>query len=149
MMQDVPITAQRDGLVLTTDRRRIDVGAALALLHATYWAKALTRDSLALAMEHSICFGILDGETLIGFARIVTDLVTYAYWSDVVIAEPYRGRGIGMWLAREMLGHPQLQTLRRVALITRDAASLYARVGFGEGSGAFTYMEYKRSPSGA
>ena len=144
-MRDVPITIERDGLTLTTDRRRIDVAAALALLHTTYWATALTHDSLALAMEHSICFGVLDGATLIGFARIVTDLVTYAYWSDVVVAERFRGRGIGLWLSREMLAHPQLQTLRRVALITRDAASLYAEIGFTEGSGPFIYMEHRET----
>jgi hypothetical protein len=42
-----------------------------------------------------------------------------------------------------MLAHPELQTLRRVALLTRDAASLYAEMGFSRGPGSLIYMERK------
>ena len=50
---------------ITTDRSRIDVDAALALLRQTYWATEMSRDTLAKAMAHSLCFGILRGEKLI------------------------------------------------------------------------------------
>jgi hypothetical protein len=40
-----------------------------------------------------------------------------------------------------MLAHPGLQDLRRVTLLTRDAASLYALVGFSAGAGELVYME--------
>src|SRR2546422_10614500 len=51
--------------------------------------------SLARALQNSICFAVFDGPTLIAFGRAVTDLATYAYWTDVVVAESHRGRGIG------------------------------------------------------
>jgi hypothetical protein len=44
-----------------------------------------------------------------------------------------------------MLAHPGLQGLRRVALLTRDAAALYAGIGFTEGPGTRIYME-RRAP---
>jgi ribosomal protein S18 acetylase RimI-like enzyme len=72
-------------------------------------------------------------------------MATYAYWTDVVIAEAYRGRGLGRWLSECMLGHPDLQRLRRVALLTRDAQELYVRVGFTVGSEPLIYMEHRAS----
>jgi hypothetical protein len=45
-----------------------------------------------------------------------------------------------------MLAHPELQGVRRVALLTRDAADRYAKIGFAEGAGRLIYME--RKPAG-
>jgi GNAT superfamily N-acetyltransferase len=140
-MDDAPIEFRRGEFVITTDRGRMGTDAALALLHTTFWARDMKRDVLARAMANSVCFGLLERETLIGFGRAVTDLATYAYWTDVVIAEPYRARGLGSWLSECMLAHPGLQGLRRVALLTRDAANLYTGVGFTVGPGSLIYME--------
>lgn len=140
-MNDAPIEFRRGEFVITTDRRRMEPDAALALLHTTFWASDMKREVLARAMANSVCFGLLEGKTLIGFGRAVTDLATYAYWTDVVIAPGYRGRGLGTWLSQCMLAHPGLQGLRRVALLTRDAAELYAGVGFTVGPGSLVYME--------
>jgi GNAT superfamily N-acetyltransferase len=140
-MDDAPIEFRRGEFVITTDRSRMETEAALALLHTTYWAREMKREVLARAMANSVCFGVLKWQTLIGFGRAVTDLATYAYWTDVVIAEAYRGRGLGGWLSECMLAHPDLQGLRRVALLTRDAAGLYAGIGFTLGPGSLIYME--------
>jgi len=142
-MQDVPIEVRRGTLCLSTDRQRLDQSAVLALLRTTPWGGSLTPALLARAIENSICFAVFDGHTLIAFARAVTDLATYAYWTDVVVAESYRKRGIGRWLSETMLAHPELQGLRRVSLVTRDAAALYAQLGFTPSSGSLTYMEYR------
>lgn len=142
-MQDVPIEARRGTLSLSTDRRRLDHAAVLALLRTTDWAGSLTPEVLARAIDNSVCFAVFDGPTLIAFGRAVTDLATYAYWTDVVVAQAYRGQGIGRWLADTMLAHPELQGLRRVSLLTRDAAPLYARLGFTPGAGSLTYMEHR------
>jgi len=103
---------------------------------------------LARAIENSVCFAVFDGQTLIAFGRAITDLATYAYWTDVVVAEAYRRQGIGRWLSETMLAHPQLQGLRRVSLLTRDAASLYTQLGFTQSAGSLTYMEHRDRDSG-
>ena len=146
-MQDAPIEVRRGTLCLSTDRRRLDHSAVLALLRTTAWGGSLTPAILARAIENSICFAVFDGQTLIAFARAVTDLATYAYWTDVVVAERHRKRGIGRWLSETMLSHPQLQGLRRVSLVTRDATGLYAELGFTRGSGSLTHMEYREQES--
>lgn len=143
-MRDLPVEFRRDSLVVSTERSRIDPDAVLALLHTTFWARGMTRDVLVRAIANSVNFALLDQTTLLGFGRAVTDLATYAYWTDVVIAPTHRGRGLGRWLSDCMLAHPELQGFRRVALLTRDAAGLYARIGFTEGAAELVYMELRR-----
>jgi N-acetylglutamate synthase-like GNAT family acetyltransferase len=126
---------------ITTDPSRIDIDAALALLRQTYWASEMPRETLAKAIEHSLCFGMLSDNTLVGLARVVTDRATFAYLTDVVIEPSLRGRGLAHRLMEEILAHPDLQGLRRFALITGDAMRLYEEFGFSAGSGTLTYME--------
>ncbi len=126
---------------ITTDRARLDVDAALALLHHTPWARRMTRTELVTAMQHSLCFGLLQGDRLAGFARVITDRATFAYLTDVVIAEDVRGKGLGQALIRVIVAHPDLQGLRRFALLTADAVALYEGLGFQVGAGELTYME--------
>ncbi len=140
-MDDRPIEVRRGALVLSTDRRRLDPVAVIALLRTTDWARSITPDIVARAIENSVCFGVSDGPALVAFGRAITDLATFAYWSDIVVAETNRGRGIGRWLSETMLSHPELQGFRRVSLLTLDAAPLYAKLGFTPGAGALTYME--------
>jgi ribosomal protein S18 acetylase RimI-like enzyme len=142
-MRDLPVEFRRDSLVVSTDRSRIDPDAVLALLHTTFWASGMRRGVLVRAIANSISFVLLDDNTLVGFGRAVTDLATYAYWTDVVIAPTHRGRGLGRWLSECMLAHPELQGLRRVALLTREAAGLYAGIGFTTGPGELIYMELR------
>jgi ribosomal protein S18 acetylase RimI-like enzyme len=141
MLEDRPVTWARERFHVTTDRRVIPLDQALALLREMYWAKNLTADALERASRNSVCFAVLDGAKLIGFARAITDLTTYAYLSDVVIAERHRDKGLGEWLVRCIIEHPDLQGLRRIALLTRDAAEFYERLGFKRGSGERNYLE--------
>jgi N-acetylglutamate synthase-like GNAT family acetyltransferase len=142
-MDDSPIEVRRGQVVISTDRTRIDPDAALALLRATFWGTGMSLETLTRAIANSICFGVYRDGELIGLGRVVTDLATYAYWTDVVISPTHRGRGLGRWLSECMLGHPELQSLRRVTLLTRDAADLYTQIGFSEGPGPLIYMEYR------
>lgn len=144
-MSDPPVEWRRGEFSVSTDRSRINHSAALALLHATFWAAGMDSAVLARAIANSVSFGVYDGEVLVGFGRAVTDLATYAYWTDVVIAHQYRGQGLGRWLSECMLAHPDLQRLRRVALLTRDAEALYAGLGFTVGPGPLIYMEHRSS----
>lgn len=145
---------RRDTFVITTDPARIDPAAVHGFLRTTYWASEIPEDIVRRSMEHSLCFGLLapDG-ALVGFARAVTDRATFAYLCDVFIAEGHRGRGLGDWLVQCVLEHPDLQGLRRMGLVTRDAHGLYARHGFAALGRPERHMErldqdvYKRAAS--
>lgn len=81
-------------------------------------------------MRSSICFGVFEGEKQVGFARVVSDRTTFAYVCDVFVLESHQGKGLGTWLMQCVVRHPELQGLRRWHLTTRDAHSLYRKVGF-------------------
>ena len=144
-MSDPPVEWRRGEFIVSTDRSRIDQNAALALLRTTFWAAGMDPAVLTRAIANSVCLGVYHREVLVGFGRVVTDLSTYAYWTDVVMADRYRGQGLGRWLSECMLAHPDLQRLRRVALLTRDTEALYAGVGFTVGPGPLIYMEHRGS----
>jgi GNAT superfamily N-acetyltransferase len=73
---------------------------------------------------------LLEEDTQIGFARVVTDCATLAYLADVFVLPEYRGAGLGKWLIECVMSHPDLQGLRRWVLGTRDAHGLYQKFGF-------------------
>lgn len=140
-MDDRPIEWHRDGYTISTSRERLEPGRILALLRVTHWGGGLTLAVLERALAYSVCFGVYRAAELVGFGRVVTDLATYGYLTDVVIAPEHRGLGLGAWLTQCILTHPELQGFRRLALLTRDAERLYARAGFSAGPGPMVYME--------
>jgi GNAT superfamily N-acetyltransferase len=119
-------------VVISTDKARLDLGAIHGFLTSAYWARGVSRETVARAVEHSLCFGAYEGRRQVGFARVISDRATFAYVSDVFVLESHRGRGIGKALMGAIAGHPELQGLRRWVLFTRDAHDLYRQYGFGE-----------------
>ncbi len=148
-MNDHVVEQQREALTLSTDRARLDVDAVLAMLRAAHWGAAVTRPILERSIENSVCVGVYEGGCQLGFARAVTDLATYAYLTDVTVETTARGRGIGSWMIETLVGHPDLQGLRRMTLFTRDAQRLYERFGFSTEMPASTYMERRPKPGAA
>ena len=140
-MNDTTWERRRGDLLVSTDRARLDVDLIHGVLSATYWASGIPREIVERAIAGSIAFGLYDGGRQVGFARVITDMATYAYLADVFVVEARRGKGLGDWLVEGIRLHPQLQGLRRFALITRDAGPLYARHGFVVPPAPFGYME--------
>lgn len=140
-MTDEPREWVRAEFVISTDRSRLDIEVLHGYLASSYWAAGMPREVLERGIENSLAFGIYQGDEQVGFARVITDLATYAYLSDVFVLEGYRGRGLSKWLMECVLSHPDLQGLRRFALFTRDAQELYERYGFMPARGSSTYLE--------
>jgi N-acetylglutamate synthase-like GNAT family acetyltransferase len=125
-----PNEQMKGEFLISTDRTKLDIEAIHSFLASSYWSKGISRETVARAIENSLCFGIYAGKQQIGFARAISDFATFAYLADVFILETYRGRGLGKWLMEFILQRPQLSGLRRWTLATRDAHGLYALFGF-------------------
>lgn len=100
-------------------------------LQSTYWARGRSREAIAASLAMSICFGAYESATgnQVGFARVVTDGVTFSWLCDVFVAPEHRARGLGQRLVAEVLAHPRV-AMTKVYLGTRDAHGLYERFGF-------------------
>ena len=119
----------RDGYAISDDPSRLDIDVIHGFLARSYWALDVPRETVERSIEHSLNFGLYRGEDQIGYARVVTDYARFAYLADVFVLEEHRGRGLGIWLVELVVAHPRLQGLQRWMLGTRDAHSLYEKVG--------------------
>jgi GNAT superfamily N-acetyltransferase len=136
--------SKRGKYIISTDPRRLDLEAIHSFLTRSYWSEGIPKEIVAKAISVSLCFALLQGSRQIGFARVVTDRATFAYLCDVYVLEEYRGQGLGKWLMKEVLSHPDLLGLRRFVLVTSDAHGLYKQFGFGPLERPQAYMEIIR-----
>ena len=67
---------------ISSDKSKLDVGTIHDFLcNKSYWAKGRSLENVTLSIESSSCFGIYDSkEEMLGFARVVTDHVAFAYF---------------------------------------------------------------------
>ncbi|MFC4232021.1 GNAT family N-acetyltransferase [Parasediminibacterium paludis] len=123
--------AIKDNFLISTNPILLDVKAIYQYLsQESYWAKNIPLATVEKSIKHSLCFGMYDGSELIGFARLITDMATFAYLCDVFVMVTYRKRGLSKWLMQTIHMHPELQGLRRWLLGTRDAQGLYQQFGW-------------------
>lgn len=119
--------------VVSTDPARLDRDLIHRFLSEdSYWAKGVTREAVDRSIDNSMPFGIYFGDEQVAFARVITDRATFAWVADVFVVDAHRGKGLGKRLMDEVLGHPELQVMRRWLLGTADAHELYRRYGFRE-----------------
>lgn len=117
---------------ISTDKSKLNISAIHDYLSTrSYWAKGRSLEEVKTVVEHSLCFGMYsDQGRQMGFARVLTDRVAFAYLMDVFILEEYRNAGLGKVLVRHILDHPDLKPVRRIMLMTKDAHGLYGQFGF-------------------
>lgn len=124
------LKVERDGYTISTDLARLDFGVIHSFLRESYWAQGIPREVVERAAANSLCFGVYRGDAQVGFCRVISDYVTFAYLADVFILPPHRGQGLSKWLVATVKSHPSLQALRQWVLFTADAHGLYAQFGF-------------------
>jgi N-acetylglutamate synthase-like GNAT family acetyltransferase/predicted metal-dependent hydrolase len=115
---------------ISTDSTRLDLNVVHGFLSQSYWAKNIPRELVERSIRHSLCFGIFHDGKQVGFARVISDFVTFAYLADVFVLPEHRGKGVSKQLMETILEHRDLQGLRRFLLATLDAHGLYAQFGF-------------------
>ncbi|WP_405486248.1 GNAT family N-acetyltransferase [Streptomyces sp. NBC_00096] len=121
------------GHEISTDPGRLD----RTLIHRwlsedAYWALGRSREKQDAAIDGSLNYGVYDrvSGTQVAYARVVTDLATFAWLCDVYVDPDARGKGLGTALAGAVRDHLAPYGLRRILLATGDAHGVYAKVGF-------------------
>lgn len=117
-------------ITVSTEKSKLNVSFIQDFLKDIYWAAGRTIDEVQTTIDASFCFGIYLDDEQIGFARVVTDYVVFAYLMDVFIDEKYRGKGYSSILIDAMMKEPELQQVKIWRLATSDAHFLYEKFGF-------------------
>jgi len=148
-----PCNAQewiRGDFLISTDPKFLDLKTSHGFIASSYWAKSIPFEIFEKSVRNSLAFGVYrnateanETRTQIGFARVISDFATFAYLGDVFIDEKERKQGLSKWLMECVLGHPELQGLRRICLGTQDAHSLYEKYGFKNPENPRNWFEIK------
>lgn len=117
---------------ISTDKNRLQVEVIHSFLTSSYWAKGRGIVEVKTSIEHCFCFGVYSDGKQIGFARIATDYVVFAYIMDVFILPEHRGKGYSKQLMKTINEEPKLQSCKVWMLKTADAHSLYKQYGYTE-----------------
>lgn len=135
----------RDGYILSSDRTRINVDVVFDFISNSYWAKGITKELVQRRIEGSLVVGIYTRtNAMIGFGRAVTDCASFAYLMDIFVLPEHRGRGLATWLAMALREHPDMKTVRKWMLSTKDAHGVYERAGFSSPANPEWIMEIYR-----
>jgi GNAT superfamily N-acetyltransferase len=120
-----------DGLTISDDRDRLDIGRIRVWLAESYWANDRSTEAIERSIVNSAVYGVYTpvGEQ-VALTRATTDLASFAWLGDVVVDEAWRGRGIGRWLVGAVVEHLKGVGVPRFVLTTRNAHGVYAPLGF-------------------
>jgi GNAT superfamily N-acetyltransferase len=121
-----------DGIEIDDDPARVDLRAVHTFLsEQSYWARGRDLATVTrLVREATRVVGAYEGASQVGFARCLSDGVSFAWIADVYVVSDRRGRRIGEDVVRHLIeGSPFAHV--RWMLGTADAHSFYAQFGFG------------------
>lgn len=121
-------------------------------LHEMYqgewWSRGRTLDEVRTVLAFSdYTFAVCNSSSdeLVAFARVLTDRVFKALIFDVIVHPEHRSRGVGQFLLREVINHPDLAPVQHIELYCRpDKVTFYENLGFTADLGAIQLMRKNR-----
>lgn len=120
--------------------RHIPAEALAPLFAQAGWTRDRTPEQIAQMIANTrVQIGVWNGNTLIGYARAVTDDLYRAYIEDVIVDEPRRGQGIGAEIMRQLL--TRLDHVQELTLNCEDhLIPFYGQFGFERNDMAFMHI---------
>jgi GNAT superfamily N-acetyltransferase len=102
------------------------------MLSNVYWSPNITVNEIQKGIDNSalVVGAYTNSGQQVGFLRVVSDKVRFAYVLDVVVREDFRRQGIGQRMVNCALCHPDLKDVYQWILITKDAHGVYQKCGF-------------------
>jgi len=116
-----PRTWHRDGFIVSTDRSLVSIPALMKAFgdDSMYWTTTYPAPVMQTIVDNSLCFTLMNTESQIGFARAITDYVTFFYLTDVYVDAQWQHAGLGTWLIQCVQEFVEgMPYLRRSMLIT-------------------------------
>lgn len=133
--------SKNENILISTDKEKLNIEFIHQFLTNSYWGKGRTLEQVRTTIDNTVCFGIYKNDEQIGFARVLSDKVVFAYLMDVFIIEKYRGNGFSKMLLEAIFKHPDFSAIGKWFLATQDAHDLYKQFQFAGISKPELYME--------
>jgi GNAT superfamily N-acetyltransferase len=115
-----------------------------------WWSKERTRsDVKRMLLASDLLFAIVEqqSDSLVAFARVLTDRVYLALVLDVIVAPEYRDHGLGRLLVEAICSEPTLQNVASVELVCQpELIPFYRKWGFSERVGHSRLMRRSSNP---
>lgn len=113
------------------------------LYQQMWWSVGRSKEDITTLLKNCIPFAAIHNNTqnLVGFARVLTDEIRYAYIFDVMVQETFRNRGIGKLLMGSIFSHPRLNNVKYFELnCTPEMVPYYEKFGFSKDLGEVVAM---------
>lgn len=127
--------------IISKDKTKLDPLIIQSMLKETYWGQSRSIAQINTTIENSRCYGLYLNNQQIGFARVLSDTVVFAYLMDVLIHKDYKGKGYSKILLDYIFNDPEYANIHRWNLATRDAHGLYEKYGFSSLQQPDVFME--------
>ena len=115
---------------ISNERNSLDDALIHSWVIKTYWAENRTIEETKTILDNSNCYGLYKNDTLVAFARVLSDKVVFAYLMDVLVAPDHQGNGYSKTLIEFILKDSEYESVQKWALATKDAHKLYEKFGF-------------------
>jgi GNAT superfamily N-acetyltransferase len=128
----VTVLTQIDGFQLDDDPARIDRDLVWTFLsEQAYWGRWRTRADVEAQLDSAWrVIGVYRaGGEQVGFARAISDGVSFGYLCDVFVVQSARGQGLGSRMVRALVDTGPGAGMRWL-LHTSHSHGLYAQFGF-------------------
>ena len=115
----------------------------MRLCASEWWTKARTRRQIdRMLASTDLVYAVVDqADSLVAFARVLTDRTYVALIFDVIVKSGMRGTSLGCLLLDHICSDPPLKDVGSIELHCRpEHASFYAKWGFTEKVGASRLM---------
>lgn len=117
---------------ISSNKETLRIDDIQAMLSKVFWSPDITKNEILKGIRNSalVVGAYTEDGRQIGFLRVVSDEVRFAYILDVVVREDHRRQGLGQKMVKFALAHPQLQDVYQWVLKTLDAHGVYEKCGF-------------------
>jgi predicted GNAT family N-acyltransferase len=118
------------------------------LYQKMWWSEGRTLEEIAITLKNSLSFGLIETGTqdLVGYARVLTDEIKYAFVFDVMVVEDYRGKGLGKMIMDAVVGCHRLKGIKNFELTcVPELTGFYGAYGFSENYGEVRPMRCSRT----
>lgn len=124
----------------------MDFPKVTEMLTTAYWSPGILIDEVVQGARNStLVAGAFDPDNRqIGYVRVISDKIRFAYILDVIVDEACRQQGIGQALMNYVLTHQDLKAVYQWLLITKDAHEVYKKVGFKVTERGNDWMEIRK-----